>query len=190
MKIIEIIKSDLQSFKSYPDIKCINKNVGILFFIKALLDIDFRAIFMYRVSCALISIGMKKIGILLYYRLKSAHSLDISPYAKVGSGLKIIHAFNIVIGPGVTIGKHCVLFNSITLGNSHPGWKQNDNQKKEMPIIGDRVVLCPGSRIVGSVVLADDVFVGTNSVVLTNIPSCETWAGIPARKISNNKFCE
>lgn len=184
MDMISTIRQDLQSFYSYPDIESLDKKMKLRHFFKAILDIDFRAIFIYRLACLFISKGLKKMGILLYYRLKSAHAIDISPYAEVGPGLKIVHAFNIVIGPGVSIGENCVVFNSVTLGNSHPGWKKESNNKKEMPTIGDRAILCPGVRVIGNIVLGNDVFVGANSVVLKGIPSCETWAGTPARKIS------
>ena len=186
--MIQIIKRDLQSYQSYPDINSINKNVKIISFLKALLDIDFRAIFIYRLSCYFISKGAKKIGFLLYFRLKSAHAIDISPFAKVGPGFKIIHAFNIVIGPGVIIGENCVCFNSITLGNSHPGWKSSQGNTKKMPVIGERVILCPGVRVIGDIILGDDVLVGANAVVLSNIPDGERWAGIPAKKVSENIY--
>jgi len=190
MEMINTIRQDLQSFYSYPNIDCIDRKIKLRYFFKALLDIDFRAIFMYRLSCFCINFGLKKIGIMLYYRLKSAHAIDISPYAIIGPGFKLVHAFNIVIGPDVLIGNNCVCFNSVTLGNAHPGWKREGNYKKEMPSVGDRVILCPGVRVVGSIVLSDDVFVGANSVVLKSIPNCETWAGIPAKKISDNNFCD
>jgi serine O-acetyltransferase len=182
--MIDIIKRDLQSFYSYPDITSIDRPIKFGQFFKAIFDIDFRALFFYRLACYLIEKGFNKVGIIIYYRLKSAHAIDISPYAKVGPGLKIVHAFNIVVGPGVVLGENCVIFNSVTLGNSHPGWKKKSIHKKEMPTIGDRSIICPGSRVIGSIVLGNDVFVGANSVVLKDVPNCETWAGVPARKIS------
>jgi serine O-acetyltransferase len=186
MKIIKIIQYDLKSFYHYPNINSLDKHVSFLYFIKAILDIDFRAILLYRISSSLISNGMKRTGLLIYYRLKSAHSIDISPFANIGSGLKIVHAFNIVIGPGVDVGKNCVIFNSVTLGNSHPGWKREIDIEKLMPIIGERVTLCPGVRVIGKVSVGNDAFIGANSVVVKNIPSSETWAGIPAKKISSS----
>ena len=186
MSIFNIIKRDLQTFQAYPDINLINERVSLRFFLKALLDIDYRAIFMYRLSCFLINSGVKKIGLLIYYRLKSAHAIDISPFAKIGPGLKIVHAFNIVIGPDVIIGKDCVLFNSVTLGNSHPSWKLDKNMEKFMPVIEDRVTLCPGSRIIGKVKVGHDAFIAANAVVIKNVPAFETWGGVPAKRILKN----
>jgi len=188
--MISTIKRDLQSFYSYPDVDSLDKKMKLRHFFKAFLDIDFRAIFIYRLACFLNRKGLKKIAILLYYRLKSAHALDLSLYAEINPGLKFVHAFNIVVGPGVNIGKNCVIFNSVTLGNSNPGWKKEKNVNKEMPTIGDRTVLCPGVRVIGDIVVGDDVFIGANSVVFKDIPSCESWSGIPAKKISYNSFCD
>lgn len=183
--MINKVKQDLRSFYSYPNIELLDqKDIKFYQFVKALMDIDFRAIVMYRLACFLIKKGFKKTGILIYYRLKSAHALDISPYAEIGSGLKLVHAFNIVIGPNVKIGENCVLFNSVTVGNSHPGWKRDNSSSKEMPSIGNRVILCPGTRVIGKINLGDDVFIGANSVVTKNINISETWAGSPAKKIS------
>lgn len=184
MKLIETIRCDLQTFYSYPNINNINFKVSFLNFLKALFDIDFRAVLLFRISYSLVNNGMKRLGILFYYRLKSGHAIDISPYSSIGPGLKIVHAFNIVVGPDVIIGKNCVLFNSVSLGNSHPGWNYQKKLKNSMPIIGDRVVLCPGVRVIGKVKVENDSLIGANSVVLNNISTAETWAGIPAKMIS------
>jgi len=55
--MIEIIKSDLQSFYSYPNIKFVDRKVGVIYFFKAILDIDFRSIFIYRLACLFKNMG-------------------------------------------------------------------------------------------------------------------------------------
>ena len=47
-------------------------------------------------------------------------------------------------------------------------------------------VLGPGSKILGSVTLGDNVFVGANAVVTHDMPSNSIVAGIPAKVISMN----
>ena len=186
--MISTIKADLDSYLSYPKLPDGNREIKLRHFFMAILDIDFRAVFMHRVSCFLVKKGFKKMGILVYLRLKSIHSIDISPYATIAQGLKLVHAFNIVIGSDVHIGKHCVLFNSVTLGNSHPGWKLNTSHKNSMPTIGSRVILCPGTRVIGKVNIMNNVLVGANSLVTKDIGNSEIWAGIPAKKISDNIY--
>ena len=55
-----------------------------------------------------------------------------------------------------------------------------------VPSIGDNCVLGPGSKILGSVTLGDNVFVGANAVVTHDIPSNSVVAGIPAKVINMN----
>ena len=49
-----------------------------------------------------------------------------------------------------------------------------------IPIIGDRVILSTGSKILGKIVLGDDVIVGANAVVLKDVDSKEVVVGVPA----------
>lgn len=51
------------------------------------------------------------------------------------------------------------------------------------------IIVCwdrPGSKILGSVTLGDNVFVGANAVVTHDMPSNSIVAGIPAKVISMN----
>ena len=72
-----------------------------------------------------------------------------------------------------------MLFRSTTalkMGGSNAG----------VPSIGNNCVLGPGSKILGSVTLGDNVFVGANAVVTHDMPSNSIVAGIPAKVISMN----
>ena len=55
-----------------------------------------------------------------------------------------------------------------------------------VPSIGNNCVLGPGSRILGSVTLGDNIFVGANAVVTHDMPSNSIVAGIPAKVINMN----
>ena len=55
-----------------------------------------------------------------------------------------------------------------------------------VPSIGNNCVLGPGSKILGSVTLGDNVFVGANAVVTHDMQSNSIVAGIPAKVISMN----
>jgi len=47
--------------------------------------------------------------------------------------------------------------------------------------VGDRVLVGAGARILPGVHIGDDVVIGAGAVVLTDIPSGQTWMGLPAR---------
>ena len=104
--------------------------------------------------------------------LKRAN-IVVSNGAKIGYGLRFPHAFSIIIGEGVQLGEHCKLYNEVTLGQNSGGY----------PRIGDNVIIYPGSRVVGSICVGNNVVVGANSVVCCDVPDNAIVAGSPAKVI-------
>lgn len=129
---------------------------------KAMLDVDFRVVFMLRISMALWSGGWRRAALLMYYRLKSRHHIDIHPSVSIGPGVRMVHAFCIVIGAGTRIGSSAVIFGQALMGKSRP-----DLPGERMPVIGDRVLLGAGCRVLGAVSIPSDRLVPANSVVTT-----------------------
>jgi serine O-acetyltransferase len=131
--------------------------------LKALLDIDFRVVLMLRLSMALWSAGWRKMSLLLFYRLKSRRMIDIHPSVQIGPGLRMVHAFCIVIGAGTRIGSNVVIFGQALMGKSRP-----DLPGERMPVIGDYVLLGAGCRVLGAVQIPSWQLVPANAVVTTN----------------------
>lgn len=127
---------------------------------KAMLDVHFRVVFMLRIGMALWSGGWRRAALLLYYRLKSRHHIDIHPSVSIGPGVRMVHAFCIVIGAGTRIGSGVVIFGQALMGKSRP-----DLPGERMPVIGDRVLLGAGCRVLGAVSIPSDRLVPANSVV-------------------------
>lgn len=48
--------------------------------------------------------------------------------------------------------------------------------------VGTRVLIGAGARILPSVCIGDDAVIGAGAVVLTDVPSGQTWMGVPARQ--------
>jgi serine O-acetyltransferase len=94
--------------------------------------------------------------------------------SRIGSGLCLVHAENIMIGRGVVIGDHCSIYHEVTLGTGQiPG----------TPALGNRVVVYPGARILGGVVIGDDTMVGANCVVTRDVPERSAILAAPSRVI-------
>ena len=132
--------------------------------LKAMLDIDFRVVFLLRLSMALWASGWRRMALLIFYRLKSRHHVDIHPSVDIGPGLRMVHAFCIVIGAGTRIGSSVVIFGQALMGKSRP-----DLPGERMPVIGDHVLLGAGCRVLGSVQVPSYRLVPANSVVTTNV---------------------
>ena len=91
--------------------------------------------------------------------------VDLHPAAEIGPGLLIAHGHGLVVGGGARIGADALLLHGVTVGSPSPG------RVAQMPVIGDRVFLGAGAKVVGGVTVGDDVAVGPNAVILEDVPA-------------------
>lgn len=99
---------------------------------------------------------------------------DLAWQAEVGPGLVLHHPTGVVWGPGVRLGSHCRLQQGVTIGGR--GGSRDDGS----PVIGDRVILGAGSRVLGPIELGSDSVVGANAVVIKDVPTHSIAVGVPA----------
>lgn len=101
------------------------------------------------------------------------------PFNVFGPGLSIAHYGPIIVNRNARIGKNCRIHESVTIGST--GFYSTD-----APVIGDNVFLGTGAKIIGNVRIADNVVIGANAVVVKDIlEPGTTWAGVPAKKVSD-----
>jgi serine O-acetyltransferase len=84
----------------------------------------------------------------------------------------------VVIGETAEIGDDCTLYHQVTLGGT--SWDKG----KRHPTLGDGVVIGAGAKVLGPVHIGARARVGSNAVVLKDVPADATAAGIPARILS------
>ena len=72
------------------------------------------------------------------------------------------HPFGIIIAAGSEIGKDVVIGHQVTLGNR--------NGVLAAPKLGNRVYVGAGAKLLGPVIIGDDVMIGANAVVTVNVP--------------------
>lgn len=94
--------------------------------------------------------------------------------AKIGRRLIIEHFGLIIIHGSCEIGDDCIIRQGVTIGN-----RQLD-RPLEAPKLGSRVNVGAGAKILGNVVVGDDVDIGANAVVISDIPSFHIAVGVPA----------
>jgi serine O-acetyltransferase len=104
-------------------------------------------------------------------------SSSIPSKAQIGGGLRIQHFGQIMIHDSVIIGKNATIYNGVTIGLKHDTDLQG-------PILGDNVYIGTGAKILGAIKIGNNVSVGANAVVLTDVPDNSLAVGIPARIIS------
>ncbi len=99
--------------------------------------------------------------------------------AKIGGGLFIAHYGGIVVSKDSVIGKNCNISQGVSL------IQKNAGVKKGTPIVGDNVYIGPGAKLLGGVVIGNDVVIGANSVVVEDVEDNAVVIGIPARVTSH-----
>ncbi len=105
--------------------------------------------------------------------------IEIHPGAKIGRRFFIDHGMGVVIGETTIIGDDCTLYHGVTLGGT--SWDKG----KRHPTLGNDVVVGAGAKVLGPITLANGSRVGSNAVVVKDVPESCTVVGIPGRVISN-----
>jgi len=103
--------------------------------------------------------------------------IEIHPGATIGRRFFIDHGMGVVIGETAEIGDDCTLYHGVTLGGT--SW----NKGKRHPTLGKGVVVGAGAKILGPITIGEGARVGSNAVVVKDVPPGATAIGIPARII-------
>ena len=103
--------------------------------------------------------------------------IEIHPGAVIGRRFFIDHGMGVVIGETAIIGDDCMLYHGVTLGGTT--W----DKVKRHPTLKNGVVIGAGAKILGPIILGENVRVGSNSVVVRSIDDNETVVGIPGRVV-------
>jgi serine O-acetyltransferase len=101
--------------------------------------------------------------------------IEIHPGATIGRRVFIDHGMGIVIGETAEISDDCTLYHGVTLGGT--SW----NKGKRHPTLGKGVVIGAGAKVLGPIFVGDGAKIGSNAVVVRDVPAGSTAVGIPAR---------
>jgi serine O-acetyltransferase len=107
--------------------------------------------------------------------------IEIHPGAKVGRRVFIDHGMGVVVGETAEIGDDSTIYQGVTLGGTslYRGTKRH-------PTIGKGVVVSAGAKVLGGFTVGDGAKVGSNAVVLKEVPPGATVVGIPGRIVEGS----
>jgi len=135
----------------------------------------FQARLVHRMAHWLWNANMKWLARFLSHVGRFLTGIEIHPGATIGRRFFIDHGMGVVIGETAEIGDDCTLYHGVTLGGT--SWKEG----KRHPTLGNGVVVGAGAKILGPISIGDSAKIGSNAVVVKNVPAGATAAGIPAR---------
>ncbi len=88
-------------------------------------------------------------------------------YCRLPASTVLPHPYGIVVHPDVVLGEDVVIMQQVTIGLQYPG-------QAPAPVLGERVYIGAGAKIVGSVRIGDDAVIGANAVVTRDVPADAT----------------
>jgi len=139
------------------------------------------ALVIHRLAHLLWNWHLKWLARMLSLLARWVTGIEIHPGAKIGRRFFIDHGMGVVIGETATIGDDCTLYHGVTLGGTT--WRK----EKRHPSLGNNVVVGAGAKILGPINVGDGARVGSNSVVVRDVPAGATVIGIPGRIIGAEK---
>ncbi len=139
------------------------------------------AIWIHRLSHKLWKANWKLLSRFLSTFSRWLTGVEIHPGATLGRRFFIDHGMGIVIGETAEIGDDVTLYHGVTLGGT--SWKAG----KRHPTLEDNVVIGAGAQVLGPITIGKGGKVGSNSVVVKDLPANATAVGIPGRIVPDKK---
>ena len=135
------------------------------------------AVLIHRVSHKLWRIGLKWAARFLSHIARFLTGIEIHPGATIGRRFFIDHGMGVVIGETAEIGDDCTLYHGVTLGGTT--WEKG----KRHPTLENGVVIGAGAKVLGPITIGANARIGSNAVVVRDVPINATVVGIPGRVV-------
>lgn len=104
------------------------------------------------------------------------YNCKVPASAKIGKGTRLGYGgIGVVIHDRAVIGDHVMIGPNVTIGG-RSGYHA-------VPVIGNRVDISTGAKVLGPITIGNNVVIGANAVVIKDVPDNAVVAGVPARII-------
>ena len=135
------------------------------------------ALWIHRISRKLWDMRLRWFGRFVSHLGRFLTGIEIHPGATIGRRVFIDHGMGVVIGQTAEIGDDCTLYHGVTLGGT--SW----NGGKRHPTLENGVVIGAGAKVLGPIIVGANARIGSNAVVVRDVPSGATVVGIPGRVV-------
>jgi serine O-acetyltransferase len=113
----------------------------------------------------------------LFRSVRNFYGIELPYTATVGRRVVFEHQHGIVVHGATVIGDECIVRHGVTLGI------RSLDRLAEAPVLGKRVNIGAGAKIIGKVHVGDDAAIGANAVVLEDVPAGRLAVGVPAHLV-------
>ena len=136
------------------------------------------AVQLHRISHALWRANWKWLARWLSTLGRWLTGIEIHPGAEIGRRFFIDHGMGVVVGETAQIGDDCTLYHGVTLGGTT--WEKG----KRHPTLDGNVVVGAGAKILGPIRVGAGARIGSNAVVVKDVPPAATVVGVPGHVVS------
>ena len=127
--------------------------------------------------------GIKLISKLKLHNLNNKFGCGISPMTDIEACPEFPHGlYGIFISRYAKIGKGCVIFQQVTIGSN----SIKTSGSYGAPVIGDYCYIGSGAKIIGGIRIGNNVRIGANCIVCTDVPDNSTVVLEKARIIPHD----
>jgi serine O-acetyltransferase len=110
---------------------------------------------------------------ILFKLVQIITGVELPCEAVVGRNFVIDHFGGIIISGYAVFGDNCRIRNGVVVG-------LRLIEDRRAPRFGNNVDIGAGAKILGPIVIGDNVLIGANAVVLSDVPSDSIAVGVPA----------
>lgn len=136
------------------------------------------ATFVYRVAHELYVHGVPFLPRMMTEYAHSRTGIDISAGATIGDYFMIDHGTGVVIGETTVIGKHCKIYQGVTLGAASTRDGQDLAGVKRHPTVEDDVTIYANATILGGdTVIGRGATIGGNAFITSSVKAGLTVSG-------------
>jgi serine O-acetyltransferase len=106
--------------------------------------------------------------------------IELPCEVRIGRGFVIDHFGGIIISGYAQFGHNCRIRSGVVVGLRRV-------EEKCAPEIGDNVDIGTGAKLLGPIRIGNNVLIGANAVVLSDVPDDSIAVGVPARVIPRHR---
>ena len=140
------------------------------------------AVWLHRMNSRLWHWGAKWLARFLSHIARWLTGIEIHPAAHLGERIFIDHGMGVVIGASSSVGDDCSLYQGVTLGGTTQTFRG-----KRHPTLEKGVIIGAGAKVLGPIIVGEGARIGSNAVVVKEVPPGCTAVGVPARVLSDEK---
>ncbi|HTN50328.1 MAG TPA: serine O-acetyltransferase [Burkholderiaceae bacterium] len=134
------------------------------------------ALTLHRLAHTCWNAGLRWLGRFISHLSRWLTGIEIHPGATIGRYVFIDHGMGIVIGETAEVGDGTTIYQGVTLGGT-----SLTRGAKRHPTLGRNVIVGAGAKVLGGFTVGDGARIGSNAVVVKEVPPGATAVGNPAR---------